>query len=139
MDEGDATLHVPARRPSMPSARETASARARQLLEMATKQRKLMGRVLWITVVLLCVLGCLSQVFIFLEIFWKFPTIIEVETERTDDLDFPGVTICNNNRVRLTQLCRLRGETNCVQSKNKGGMENLASIDRRIYIKMHTD
>ncbi|XP_075526155.1 bile acid-sensitive ion channel-like isoform X1 [Dermacentor variabilis] len=114
----------------MPSGRETASARARQLLELATKQRQLLGRVLWVTVVLLCVLGCLSQVFIFLEIFWKFPTIIEVETERTDDLDFPGVTICNNNRVRLSQLCRLRGETNCVQTKHRGGTENLDAMLR---------
>nr|XP_054924716.1 acid-sensing ion channel 5-like [Dermacentor andersoni] len=131
MDEGEGKLHVPpARRQSMPSGRETASARARQLLELATKQRQLLGRVLWVTVVLLCVLGCLSQVFIFLEIFWKFPTIIEVETERSDDLDFPGVTICNNNRVRLSQLCRLRGETNCVQTKHRGGIENLDAMLR---------
>ncbi|XP_075729088.1 uncharacterized protein LOC142771484 isoform X2 [Rhipicephalus microplus] len=132
MDEGEATLHVP-------SARETASARARQLLDMAAKQRKLLGRVLWITVVLLCVLGCLSQVFIFLEIFWKFPTIIEVETERTDDLDFPGVTLCNNNRVRLSQLCRLRGETNCVQSKSRGSIENLDAMLRTMNKSLRSE
>ncbi|KAH9364137.1 hypothetical protein HPB48_011916 [Haemaphysalis longicornis] len=63
-EDGETTLHVPhaGRRASLPSARETNSAKARRLLELAAKQRKTIGRVLWVTVIVLCVLGCLSQV-----------------------------------------------------------------------------
>ncbi|EEC13061.1 hypothetical protein IscW_ISCW008790 [Ixodes scapularis] len=61
-EDGDGTLHVPHGPPrTAHSSRSTGSAKARMLFEMAAAKRKQIAKVVWIIVVILCVLGCLSQ------------------------------------------------------------------------------
>ncbi|XP_018496395.1 uncharacterized protein LOC108864717 [Galendromus occidentalis] len=125
----------------MPSSRplSTASGRAKKLFEAAAKRKAKIAKGIWIFVVICCVAGCLGQVFTFLEIFWKYPTIIDIETEKTDELQFPAVTICNMNRFRLSQWCRFKnmdaetcGATESTLSKD----DDLFTLNRSLKIQM---
>ena len=75
------------------------SVQAAKVFAAAARRKEQIARGIWIFVVLSCVTGCLGQVFTFLEIFWRYPTIIDIETEKTDELQFPAVTVCNMNRL----------------------------------------
>lgn len=93
LQDGVIPFKTPTSRPH-----STVSARAAKVFEAAVKRKEKIAKGIWIFVVISCVTGCLGQVFTFLEIFWKYPTIIDIETEKTDDLQFPAVTVCNMNR-----------------------------------------
>lgn len=70
MQENGSTLLMAAlRSSSRPDI--TASAKGRHLIELASKRRTKVARIIWICVVFACVIGCLGQVFTFLEIFWR--------------------------------------------------------------------
>ncbi|GIX87073.1 hypothetical protein CEXT_161971 [Caerostris extrusa] len=43
--------------------------------------------------------GCLYQSWSFLDIYFKYPTTMEVSVEQAPVLQFPAVTICNGNRI----------------------------------------
>ena len=49
-------------------------------------------------VVMACTLGCGYQCISILNMFFSFPSIVFVYVETMDQLQLPGVTLCNSNR-----------------------------------------
>lgn len=43
------------------------------------------------------IVGCMYQCFSFLAIYFKFPTTVEMNVTNANIMEFPAVTICNNN------------------------------------------
>ncbi|GIY26772.1 hypothetical protein CDAR_530021 [Caerostris darwini] len=75
--------------------------------------------------------GCLYQSWSFLDIYFKYPTTMEVSVEQAPVLQFPAVTICNGNRVRQDVWCSLDNEI-CRQKANET-KENYITRIQDIY------
>ncbi|GFQ67174.1 hypothetical protein TNCT_479981 [Trichonephila clavata] len=54
--------------------------------------------------------GCLYQSWSFLIIYFKYPTTMEVNVQQAPVLLFPAVTLCNGNRVRQDEWCKINQE-----------------------------
>ncbi|XP_054716973.1 degenerin mec-10-like, partial [Uloborus diversus] len=55
-------------------------------------------------------IGCLYQTSSFLNLYFQYPTTMEVNVVQEPVLTFPGVTVCNGNRVRHKEWCKLDSE-----------------------------
>ncbi|KAG8177899.1 hypothetical protein JTE90_024608 [Oedothorax gibbosus] len=44
-------------------------------------------------------MGCCYQIYGFGKIYFQYPIVVTLEVEQIDTLDFPAVTVCNQNRV----------------------------------------
>ncbi|XP_067125938.1 amiloride-sensitive sodium channel subunit beta-2-like [Centruroides vittatus] len=51
--------------------------------------------------------GCLYQSFSFMAMYLEYPTTVEVNVMHLPALKFPAVTICNSNRIRLNEWCKV--------------------------------
>ena len=52
-------------------------------------------------VIIGCALGCGWQCISILNLFFSFPSIVFVYVETMDQLELPGITLCNSNRFVL--------------------------------------
>ncbi|XP_023228162.1 amiloride-sensitive sodium channel subunit gamma-like [Centruroides sculpturatus] len=72
-----------------------------------------------IFVFFLCLGGFLYQSVTFLNIYWTYPTVVDIRIEYKLNMTMPSITVCNNNRLRRSVYCKARPE-NC---EEKSSME----------------
>lgn len=78
------------------------------------------GKGFWIIILIIGVIGCVSQVGQYLVSYYKYPVVVDIETINTNRDGFPSVTICNMNAVRNKFLP-------CVKDKNMEGCPDQSS------------
>lgn len=57
-------------------------------------------KIFWILILIMGALGCLSQVGLFLESYYDYPVIVNLDSMTANVQPFPAVTVCNVNSVR---------------------------------------
>ncbi|KAF8774888.1 Acid-sensing ion channel 1 like protein [Argiope bruennichi] len=87
-------------------------------LEYLCRDKNVWMRSLYITGFIGFFSGCLYQSWSFLNIYFKYPTTMEVSVEQAPLLLFPAVTLCNGNRVRQDLWCSLDQDI-CHQRPNE--------------------
>ena len=60
------------------------------------------AKVFWVFILLMSIIGLISQVILFLDSYYEYPVITNIMEElATGDRRFPTITFCNVNRVRM--------------------------------------
>lgn len=54
---------------------------------------------IWTLILVCALLGCSYHIYEFGKIYFKYPVVVNLEIEQPESLDFPAVTVCNQNRV----------------------------------------
>ncbi|CAL1278092.1 unnamed protein product, partial [Larinioides sclopetarius] len=67
--------------------------------------RSLLHKAIKILVFLGCMCGFLYQTFEFLEMYWAYPTILDVRTLKPMEVESPALSFCNANRIRRKPFC----------------------------------
>ncbi|KAG8189719.1 hypothetical protein JTE90_019667 [Oedothorax gibbosus] len=57
-------------------------------------------KVFWSFILIGGLIGCCSQVYRYLKVYYKYPVVISLDTTSLFNQEFPGVTICNLNKVK---------------------------------------
>ncbi|XP_023219715.1 acid-sensing ion channel 5-like [Centruroides sculpturatus] len=63
-------------------------------------------RFIWIFIVICCLTGFIYQVTLFLQQYYDYPTRVEVVVTTEGLMEFPSVTLCNNNRIKKSEYCK---------------------------------
>ncbi|XP_023219716.1 acid-sensing ion channel 1-like [Centruroides sculpturatus] len=63
-------------------------------------------RFIWIFIVICCLTGFIYQVTLFLRHYYNYPTRVQVLVKTEGLMEFPSVTLCNNNRIRKSEYCK---------------------------------
>lgn len=69
-----------------------------QIGNSSTTRRK----VFWSFILIGGLIGCCSQVYRYLKVYYEYPVVISIDAMNLFNLEFPGVTICNLNNVKRT-------------------------------------
>ncbi|XP_054154245.1 acid-sensing ion channel 1C-like [Oppia nitens] len=99
-------------------------------------------------VVVGCVLGCAYQCIAILNLFFSFPSIVFVYVTTMDQLELPGVTLCNSNRVMMSKLREFNktfdkiwstyDDTNDVDDDNVTKLDKQQIVDDTIRALLNT-
>lgn len=54
-------------------------------------------KVLKIAVVAICVSGFLLQTFEFLELYWTYPTVVDIQVTVPSEIELPAISFCSTN------------------------------------------
>ncbi|XP_055932740.1 uncharacterized protein LOC129962769 [Argiope bruennichi] len=54
-----------------------------------------------------CTCGFLYQTSEFLELYWAYPTMVDIKVENPDSVVLPAISFCNANRIRRKALCTM--------------------------------
>ncbi|XP_022242737.1 acid-sensing ion channel 4-like [Limulus polyphemus] len=65
-------------------------------------------KTLWYIFVVSAVVGFIYQSWSFIIIYLHYQTVVDVRVNAHDDLIFPAITVCNNNRMRRSAFCAMR-------------------------------
>ncbi|XP_042911558.2 acid-sensing ion channel 2-like [Parasteatoda tepidariorum] len=89
--------------------------------------RTKVGKGLWFFILLIGLIACIYQTQRFLNIYLSYPVVITLEEKQNMALNFPGITICNLNRMKYEyERCENSDiiERGCIQSNSMrpGGM-----------------
>lgn len=57
-------------------------------------------QIFWVIVLIICVLGCIYEMYLWLNVYFSYPVVINMEIENPLKMEFPAVTVCNLNRVK---------------------------------------
>lgn len=81
-------------------------------------QTRNVGRKILKSIVLcLCLIGFIYQTTEFMNIFWNYPTVLDIDVEYPDIIESPAITFCNLNGIKRTLYCEQHPE-NCASPKN---------------------
>lgn len=69
-----------------------------QIGNSSTTRRK----VFWSFILIGGLIGCCSQVYKYLNVYYQYPVVISIDAINLFNQEFPGVTICNLNKVKKT-------------------------------------
>lgn len=70
------------------------------ILSHIGKSTTLTRKIFWLIILIIGLIGCLSQIIYFLESYYSYGVITNLESMKPDYLPFPAVTICNINSFR---------------------------------------
>uniref|UniRef100_T1D1T8 Putative degenerin n=1 Tax=Cupiennius salei TaxID=6928 RepID=T1D1T8_CUPSA len=80
---------------------------------------KNVGRKVIKTLVLcLCLIGFIYQTTEFMKIFWKYPTVLDIDVEYPEIIESPAITFCNLNGIKRSHYCDKYPE-HCISPENK--------------------
>lgn len=65
-----------------------------QIAESRTYTR----RFLWMILFLSCILGFFYHATMYFSLYAAYPTTVDVRVDNKGQMEFPGITVCNNNR-----------------------------------------
>ncbi|GFT90402.1 uncharacterized protein NPIL_342581 [Nephila pilipes] len=94
--------------------------------------RNVIRKVLWCLVSLFCLVGFMYQAINFAVVYNSSPTEVVLRVENEGTLAFPSVTVCNNNRIRRSEFCKLYPDR-C--SPNVTRLE----ISEREFLRIHKE
>ena len=57
------------------------------------------------SIVLAGIIGFMVQVWLFFIEYFSYPTSVEIAFQNAWEMQFPGITVCNNNRVKYSAWC----------------------------------
>lgn len=57
-------------------------------------------KIFWFIVLIICVLGCIHEMYLWLNVYFSYPVVINMEIENSLKMEFPAVTVCNLNRAK---------------------------------------
>ncbi|GFS46747.1 uncharacterized protein TNIN_93301 [Trichonephila inaurata madagascariensis] len=63
-------------------------------------------RILWIILFVSCILGFFYHATTYFSLYAAYPTTVDVRVENKGLLEFPGITLCNNNRLMKSLYCK---------------------------------
>ncbi|GIY33533.1 amiloride-sensitive cation channel 5 [Caerostris darwini] len=75
-------------------------------------------RVLKSIVLACCLVGFVYQTTEFLKIFWKYPTVLDIDVEYPEVIESPAITYCNLNGIKRIGFCQ-RYPERCSSPKNE--------------------
>lgn len=73
-------------------------------LPQLAKTRNVGKRALKFIVFVGCTVGFLWQTFEFLDVYWSYPTVVDVESEFLEYVHLPAVTVCSHNGYELRNI-----------------------------------
>ncbi|GBM77509.1 hypothetical protein AVEN_234709-1 [Araneus ventricosus] len=79
-------------------------------------------RILWILLFVSCILGFFYHATTYFSLYAAYPTTVDVRVENKGLLEFPGITLCNNNRH--FRLYHNAGHGNCFTFNAQWNMAN---------------
>ncbi|GBM98568.1 hypothetical protein AVEN_227587-1 [Araneus ventricosus] len=63
-------------------------------------------RLLWSALFGVGIIGWFYQTTTLLEYYYRYPSVVNIQVEKPQILDFPALTLCNVNRIRRSVFCR---------------------------------
>ncbi|GFQ65453.1 uncharacterized protein TNCT_591801 [Trichonephila clavata] len=54
-------------------------------------------RVIRFVIFVCCITGFIYQSLVFMELYWKYPTILDIQISRKGEIMMPGITACDPN------------------------------------------
>ncbi|GBO08665.1 hypothetical protein AVEN_233845-1 [Araneus ventricosus] len=63
-------------------------------------------RLIRLAVFICCIAGFIYQSLDFMDLYWKYPTILDIQITRKGEIMMPAVTACDANGVRLSLYCK---------------------------------
>ncbi|KAI1303569.1 hypothetical protein HDE_02112 [Halotydeus destructor] len=86
-------------------------------------------------ILMVCLAACCGQCVSILSMYYAYPTTVFVYMETMDNLETPGVTICNNNRLALSKLMAFNdtfaNQWNLIADMRRRGQNN-SGLDLRL-------
>ncbi|XP_067123779.1 acid-sensing ion channel 5-like [Centruroides vittatus] len=80
-------------------------------------------KIFWYLSIIICCGGFLYQSISFLQNYYEYPTVTETIVENIGEVDFPGVTLCNYNKVLRSKWCKQDDIDICEQAENESYSE----------------
>ncbi|KAG8181638.1 hypothetical protein JTE90_015280 [Oedothorax gibbosus] len=68
--------------------------------------KRVLKIVLKAVVVVLCVIGYLYQTYEFLELYFTYPTVVDIQVSMPSDIDIPAISICSTHGIYPAILCK---------------------------------
>ncbi|GIY23751.1 acid-sensing ion channel 4 [Caerostris darwini] len=59
-------------------------------------------KILWTVVLVGCLVGSVCRIHTVCHCFWQYPAVVNFQINLRQELDFPAVTVCNLNRMKIT-------------------------------------
>ncbi|GFR04210.1 uncharacterized protein TNCT_410691 [Trichonephila clavata] len=63
-------------------------------------------RFLWTLLFCVGIIGWFYQTTTLLEYYYQYPSVVKIQVEKPQVIDFPALTICNVNRIRRSVFCQ---------------------------------
>ncbi|KAF8770770.1 hypothetical protein HNY73_018260 [Argiope bruennichi] len=63
-------------------------------------------RLIRLAIFICCIVGFIYQSLDFMDLYWKYPTILDIQITRKDEIMMPAITACDANGVRLSLYCK---------------------------------
>ncbi|GIY48865.1 uncharacterized protein CDAR_61 [Caerostris darwini] len=57
-------------------------------------------------VLIVCFVCCLYQVWSYMEVYWKYPVIVDVYASNPSSITLPAFTVCEYNGIKRSKFCR---------------------------------
>ncbi|CAL1292268.1 unnamed protein product [Larinioides sclopetarius] len=90
-------------------------------------------RILWILLFVSCILGFFYHATTYFSLYAAYPTTVDVRVENKGLLEFPGITLCNNNRLMKSIYCK---EFFCNQQEHIQEYEDYWRMNRTDRIRL---
>ncbi|GIY35548.1 uncharacterized protein CDAR_109651 [Caerostris darwini] len=63
-------------------------------------------RIMRLVVFVCCIVGFIYQSLDFMDLYWKYPTILDIQITRKGEIMMPALTACDANGIRLSKYCQ---------------------------------
>ncbi|KAG8185235.1 hypothetical protein JTE90_002764 [Oedothorax gibbosus] len=89
-------------------------------------------RILWIALFASCILGFFYHATTYFSLYAAYPTTVDVRVDNKGVLEFPGITLCNNNKLRKSLYC---AEYHCNSNDNMQEYEDYWRMNKSDRIR----
>ncbi|KAF8786563.1 hypothetical protein HNY73_008259 [Argiope bruennichi] len=62
-------------------------------------------RILRALVFIFCLIGFVYQSMVFMNMYWEYKTVIDIQVENPKRAEMPAVTFCTNNGIMTSKVC----------------------------------
>ncbi|GBL82088.1 FMRFamide-activated amiloride-sensitive sodium channel [Araneus ventricosus] len=102
----------------------------------------LWSKILWMIVLTAALIGCCYKIYMFMDLYFHYPVIMNLNVEQRTKVEFPAVIVCNLNRMKSEYEPCLQNENNlpkCAPRKPprmffKAGSGPLVLTERRNFL-----
>ncbi|GFS77926.1 uncharacterized protein NPIL_102261 [Nephila pilipes] len=63
-------------------------------------------RIIRFVIFVCCIIGFIYQSLDFMNLYWKYPTILDIQITRKGEVMMPGLTACDPSGIRLSMYCK---------------------------------
>ncbi|GFY51215.1 uncharacterized protein TNIN_410311 [Trichonephila inaurata madagascariensis] len=68
--------------------------------------RGTLQKLLKFLVLICCFIGCMYQIWLYMQVYWKYPVIVDVFVSNPSHISLPAFTVCEYNGIQKSKFCK---------------------------------